>query len=164
MYWQLFTRAPSPRLKLKSPKDESKAPITVPVTIWPTKGSLGQLGEALQPCSFSVSNSFTWLNIWNEFFTIPSRWIGWWLVWDQSIKRNHIDLIDLMADAAGGTTIFATTDSSISDGVGSQLGDEKKAMWPLGSSSPLQVCLECRGLSWFKELFLFIGWLFFVKR
>ena len=50
MYWQLLTRAPS-RLKLKSPKDESKAPITVPVTIWPTtKGSL--------PCSFSVSNSF----------------------------------------------------------------------------------------------------------
>lgn len=53
--------------------------------------------------------------------------MNWMMVSLRSKHRNHLDLIDLMAEnAAGGTTIFATTDSSISDGVGLQLGDKKK--------------------------------------
>ena len=139
MYWQLLTRAPSPRLKLKSPKDESKAPITVPVTIWlTTKGSL--------PCSFSVSNSFDSRFGMNSLqdHQWPSVTIkmNWMMVSLRSKHRNHLDLIDLTENAAGGTTIFATTDSSISDGVGLQLGDKKKTVWLLGSYSPLQVFLQ----------------------
>jgi len=54
--------------------------------------------------------------------------MNWMMVSLRSEHRNHLDLIDLTENAAGGTTIFATTDSSISDGVGLQLGDKKKTV------------------------------------